>query len=136
MDKRNGRDNDHRRSIHLTDGMDSHKCLASPCRQNNASTPSSAIPGVKGGKLVVVRLSGVVELQSQMLPSWDIIANAMLPQPWKHCMIVIGFAAPATFYKLKWDWNMFYFIGMLKYQRTTLKEDGGMHLYQASTLVC
>ena len=50
-------------------------------------------------------------------------------------MIVIGWAAPATFYKLKWAWNMFYFIGMLEHQRTTLKEDGVMHLYQASTLV-
>jgi hypothetical protein len=74
MDKRNGRDNHHRPSIHLTDGMDSHECLACSCRQNNASTPSSAIPCVKGGELVIVRLSGVVELQSQMFPSLDIIS--------------------------------------------------------------
>jgi hypothetical protein len=49
--------------------------------ENNTSTPTSAIPGVKCGKLIVVRLPGVVEFQIQVLPSRDIIMNATLPQP-------------------------------------------------------
>jgi len=43
-------------------------------------------------------------------------------------MIVKAFTAPATLYKLKWDRNVFYVVGLVENQCATLKEDGSIHL--------
>jgi hypothetical protein len=44
-------------------------------------------------------------------------------------MIVVGFAAPATLHELKWGRNVLYIVGMLEYQRATLKKDGCTQRY-------
>src|SRR6266487_208003 len=84
-------------------------------------------PGVKGLDLIVMQFTRIMQLQRKMLPARDSVANILLFHPWHYCMIAVGFAAPATLYKLKWKWNVLYVVGILENQRSTLKEDGSVH---------
>ncbi len=41
-------------------------------------------------------------------------------------MIAVCFTTPAILYKLKWNWNLLYVVGILENQCSTLKEDGSI----------
>src|SRR5579859_7976439 len=76
-----------------------------------------------------MQLSCIMQLQGRTWPARYSVANTLFLYPRKHFMIMISFTAPATLHELKWDRNVFYIVGMLEDQCTTLKEDGYTRRY-------
>src|SRR5579872_7499601 len=108
--------------------MGCHERFSRSRRQNDTSTPSGLFPGIKRLNLVRMWLSCIMQFQCKSRPARDSIANVPFPYPRQHFMVVIGFTAPATLYKLKWCRNVFDVLGTVENQRATLEEDGCIHL--------
>src|SRR5713101_8104952 len=81
-----------------------------------------------------MRLPCIMQLKCKTWPARDSIANTLFLHPRKHCMIAIGFTSPATLYKLKGSRNAFIVVGLVENQRTTLKENGSIHLGRSHSL--
>src|SRR6266487_3526184 len=124
MNQRNCWDNDNGRSVHVTNGLNGHEGLASSSRQNDAPSLSSLLPGIKGSKLIIVRLSRLIKCECQVLPARDIIANTPFPQPGTNRAIMIRFASPPLFDELKWWRNLLVGLNMLENQCASLEKYG------------
>src|SRR6266487_1209942 len=101
VNERNCWDNDNGRSVYVTNCLNGHEGLASSRRQNDAPSLLSLLPGVKGSKLIIVWLSRLMKCECQVLPARDIITNSLLSEPGKNGAIMIRFASPPLFDKLK-----------------------------------
>src|SRR5450755_2412605 len=72
VNERNCWDNDNGRSVYVTNGLNGHEGFASSSRQNDTPSLPSLLPGIKGGKLIIVRLSRLMKCECQVLPARDI----------------------------------------------------------------
>src|SRR5215469_1472550 len=74
-----------------------------------------------------MQFTRIMQIQRETLPARDRVAYTLLFHPCHYCMIAISFTAPTILYKLKWDWNLLYLVGIVENQSSTLKEDGSIH---------